>query len=180
MTSVRATAALAALLAALGGYLFIAERPRAGTPPPEAAPLLAEPASAVARIELTQGERRVVALRRGDAWAYEHGTASDGAADLVEALRTLRPLMVVDPSPHAPDDYGFGAEARHVRLLAADGRSLLSLDVGNRNPVWTALYVRRDGAPEVLLVGAQLAWEIEKLDNAALNARNRLTRGRAR
>ena len=134
----------------------------------------------MARVELADGKRQIVVLRRGDAWADAHGRACDGATDVVDALRALRPLSVVDPAPLAPDDYGLGAGARRLRLVATDGRPLLSLDVGDRNPAGTALYVRRDGAPEVLLVGAQLAWELDKLDNATLNARNRLTRGRDR
>jgi hypothetical protein len=180
MTTVRGTGALVALLVALGGYLVLVEHPRASARPPAPAPLLVEPASAVARVELADGERAIAILRRGDAWVDADGRTCDGAADLVDALRMLSPLSVVDGAPAAPDDYGLGAGARHLRLVATDGRPLLALDVGNRNPASTALYVRRDGAPEVLLVGAQLAWELDKLDNATINARNRLTRGRDR
>ena len=180
MTTVRGTGALVALLAALGGYLVLVERPRASARPAAPAPLLIEPASAVARVELTDGEREIAILRCGDAWADGDGQVWNGAADLVDALHVLRPLSVVDAAPHAPDDYGLGADARRLRLVGMDGRPLLALDVGNRNPAWTALYVRRAGAPEVLLVGAQLAWELDKLDNATVNARNRLTRGRDR
>jgi len=180
MTTVRGTAALVALLAALGGYLVLVERPRASVRSAAPAPLLAGPASAVARVELADGQRELAIVRRGDVWADADGRACDGAADLVDALRALRPLAVIDAAPRTPDDYGLGAGARHVRLVATDGRPLLQLDVGDRNPAWTALYVRRDGAPEVLLVGAQLAWELDKLDNAPVNARNRLTRGRDR
>jgi len=180
MTTVRGTGALVALLTALGGYLVLVERPHASVRPAPPMPLLAEPVSAVARVELADNERRIALLRHGDAWADADGRACDGAGDVIDALRALRPLSVVDAAPRAPDDYGLGAGARHLRLVATDGRPLLELDVGDRNPAWTALYVRRAGAPEVLLVGAQLAWELDKLDNATVNARNRLTRGRDR
>jgi hypothetical protein len=44
-----------------------------------------------------------------------------------------------------------------------DTETLLALEVGATNPARTGVYVRRIGEPAVLLVGALLRWEIEKL-----------------
>jgi len=40
------------------------------------------------------------------------------------------------------------------------------MDIGNRNPAWTGSYARRAGRAEVLLVGAVLRWELDKLRSA--------------
>src|SRR3989442_1562213 len=71
------------------------------------------------------------------------------------------------PDPATPGDYGLGPGGRRLGLAAADGRPLLALELGERNPAWTGLYARRAGEPAVLLVGGVLAWELEKVRQAA-------------
>jgi len=164
----RGTAALLAVLAALGAYLALAERPR--PPAPHGPPaLLGVPATAVARVDVDGKDGPLAALRGPDGWKGPdgHPWPGDAVDDLLETLASLPPLMVVDPDPHAPGDYGLGDGAARVEMHAADGRRLLGLEVGERNPAWTGVYVRRAGEPEVMLVGAVLAWELEKVRAAA-------------
>lgn len=81
---------------------------------------------------------------------------------LLDALRTLSPLMTVDENPTTPGEFGLDRNA--VRLVAWDGGTrLLDLDVGGRNPAWTGVYVRRHGARRVEMVGALLLWEMTKV-----------------
>jgi hypothetical protein len=75
--------------------------------------------------------------------------------------------MVVDPAPAAPADYGLGDRARHVRVMAADGSAILTLELGDRNPAWTALYARVGSRSEVVLLGGVLRWELEKVGDTA-------------
>jgi hypothetical protein len=165
----RGTLLLVTVLVGLAGYLWMAgigrqvERRAAASVEP--APLLAAPPTAVARVELEEGAHRLVAVRRVGGWTDLDGRRWGGEAvwDLLESLGSLRPVMTVDPDPDEPADYGFGADATRLRLLARDGRPLLALEVGERNPAWTGLYARRIGSREVLLVGALLRWELEKL-----------------
>ena len=51
-------------------------------------------------------------------------------------------------------------------MLDGTRQRLLAMDIGTRNPAWTGSYARRDGRDEVLLVGALLRWELEKLRSA--------------
>ena len=74
--------------------------------------------------------------------------------------------MVVDADPAEPSDYGLGPDTPRLRVMAA-GKELLSLEIGERNPAWTGLYARLAGQREVILVGAVLHWELEKLRDAA-------------
>ncbi len=85
--------------------------------------------------------------------------AAVGRVELVEGERRLNPAT--------PGDYGLGPGGPRLELAAADGRPLLALELGERNPAWTGLYARRTGEPAVLLVGGVLAWELEKLRQAA-------------
>jgi hypothetical protein len=171
MVTVRGTLFLATVLVVLAGYLWLGDG-RSGTPratSAEAPTLLAVPAANVARLELDAADRPLVAVRGTDGWTDADGRpwGSDAVADVIDALGTLRPIMVVDPEPENPIDYGLGAGAVRLRLLGADGRPLLALEIGERNPAWTGLYARVGGAREVVLVGAVLHWELEKLREAA-------------
>ena len=167
----RGTVALLAILAALLGYLWLFEVgvPRTSAAPTDTEPLLPVPSAAVGRVELAEPGRRLTAIRSASGWKDGGGRPwrDDAVSDLVETLRSLRPVMVVDPHPAVPGDYGFAEDARRLEIAADDGRPVLALEIGERNPAWTALYVRRAGRPEVLLVGGVLNWELQKLHDAA-------------
>ena len=165
----RGTALLVALLATLAGYLWVVERRPAPASPAEPAPLLTVPAAAIARVELVEGERRLTAVRGERGWtdAGGHSWSPGPVSDLLAALGALRPLATVDPDPATPGDYGLGPGERRLELADADGRPLLALELGERNPAWTGLYARRAGEPAVLLIGGVLAWELEKVRQAA-------------
>lgn len=162
--TVRGTIALAAVLSVLVAYLALTGE-RSPTPTPGPAALLAEPERAVARLELDYGGLRQVIRRRADEWtaADDHPIDARPVADVLHTLATLRPLDVVDAAPADPAVYGFGPDAPRLRLVGNDDRLLLELELGASSPAGTALYVRRNARPEVLLVGSLLRWELEKL-----------------
>jgi hypothetical protein len=167
--SARGTALLVGVLAVLGSWLWLLEW---GTPPAPVstvAPLLVEPPARVARVELQQGTRRLVALRRESGWTDAHGRPWQGdvVPDVLATLATLAPVMVVDDAPHAADDYGLAPPARRLRLATAAEAPVLDLEIGEPNPAATGLYARVGGRREVVLVGALLGWELEKLASAA-------------
>jgi hypothetical protein len=168
----RDTTLLLAVLAVLVGYLWLFEiRPRRAEAPvePETPPLLAVPSAAVARVELQEHGRRLTAVRGGAGWTDANGRPwrASVVSDLVDTLGSLRPVMVVDPQPKEPAEYGLGAAARRLEVSGSDGRSVLALELGERNPAWTGIYARRAGEPEVMLIGGVLSWELEKLRGAA-------------
>jgi len=170
--SARGTGVMVALLAALAGYLWVFELgPIPAAPPPaaEAAPLLPGPPTAVVRIEVAEGERHTIAFRGEHGWTDAAGRAwpESAVTDLIAALGALRPLEIIDPDPTTPGDFGLGPGARHLTLAGADGRPLVALELGERNPAGTGLYARRAGESAVLLMGALLGWELEKLRHAA-------------
>jgi len=115
----------------------------------------------VTRVLLEAGPRALRLERDEDGWSAGRDDGID-VESLLTALRTVEPLMVVGTAPG--DLARFGLDAPMARLeLWTDAERVLSLDLGDRNPSWTALYARRDGRSDIELVGAVLYWEIEKL-----------------
>ncbi|HLK12574.1 MAG TPA: DUF4340 domain-containing protein [Candidatus Binatia bacterium] len=165
----RGTALLLAVLAALGLYVLLEYRRPATLEPEQAPPLLRVAAADVARIEVDDADGRLIAVRGPSGWTDGAGRAwqGDAPSDLLDVLATLGPVMVVDPAPENPADYGLGPDAPRLTLTGAGGTVLLALEVGERNPAWTGLYARAAGEQRVLLVGAVLHWELEKLKESA-------------
>ena len=150
--TVRGTVGLAVVLGLLLAYLVVTPPP-AGPKTDDTAltPLL----DAATRIEIVEAGRTTELVRHDGQWN------TPGVPDLLDALESLRVLAVIDPGTEV-DLYGFGADALRLRITA-DGRELVAIEVGAMNPAATALYVRRSGQHSVLLIGALLRWELEKV-----------------
>ena len=163
----RGTTFLLAALAVLLAWLWL-ERP-VPTRPSTVPSFLTVGPDAVARLDLTERGRRLTALRRDGDWVDETGQrwTDDAPVSLVATLGSIGPLMIVATDPADPSEYGLGADAGRLELHATDGATLLALDIGLRNPSTTGIYARRAGQRDVLLVGAILAWELDKLRAAA-------------
>jgi hypothetical protein len=167
----RGTVGLLAVLAALGAYLWLVElRPPRATGA-DAVPTLLDVPTAAARVELEHGDHRLHAVRAAVGWTDDagHPWRSDAVGDLLASLASLRPLMVVDPNGEEAEAYGLATPER-LRVVAADGRELSRVDVGQSNPAGTGLYARIDGRSEVVLIGAVLRWELDKLRQGAPEA----------
>jgi hypothetical protein len=170
----RGTALLVGVLVALVAYIWLAEvEPRRHVAhreeAAEAAPLLTVPAGAIARVALEERGARLTALRHERAWVDEEGRSwrGDAVSGLVETLGSLRPVMVVESDPAEPAEYGLGPDALRLEVSAEGGRPVLALELGQHNPSATGVYARVAGRHEVVLIGALLRWELDKLRDAA-------------
>jgi hypothetical protein len=151
--TIRGTVGLALVLGLLLTYLMV-------TPPPagpeaDETTLLTPPLDGATRIEITQGGSTTELARQNGRWN------APGVPDLLAALASLRVLAVIDPGSNF-ELYGFGADALRLRITA-DGRELVAIEVGAMNPAETGVYVRRSGQRPILLIGALLRWELEKV-----------------
>jgi Domain of unknown function (DUF4340) len=174
MMTARGTALLVGVLLALVTYIWLAEvEPRrhvsGAEAAAEAAPLLTVPPGAIARVALEERGARLTALRHEGTWVDEQGRSwrGDAVSGLVETLGSLRPVMVVESEPMEPTEYGLGPDAPRLELSAEDGRPVLALELGQPNPAATGVYARMAGRREVVLIGALLRWELDKLRDAA-------------
>jgi hypothetical protein len=150
--TVRGTVVLAAVFAALVAYLRLTA-PAPG-PAVDAAALLTPPLGGATRIALVEGGR-TTEFTRGD-----RGWSAPGIPDFLDALASLQVLAVIDDAD--PESYGFAPDASQLRIDSAE-QPLVELELGANNPAETGVYVRRVGQRPVLLVGALLRWELEKL-----------------
>jgi uncharacterized protein DUF4340 len=148
--TVRGTVALAAVLAVLAGYLVLTRAP--DMPAEDDEPRLTAVLDHPTAVEIVEAGRTV--------------RVESGFDDLVAGLASLQILGVIDPDPSDPSLYGFGADAVQLRVLSGT-EQLVGIEIGAMNPAETGLYVRRFGNPRVLLVGALLRWELEKVRRVA-------------
>ncbi|HWP67203.1 MAG TPA: DUF4340 domain-containing protein [Candidatus Limnocylindria bacterium] len=157
--TLRGTLVLYAVLAVLAAYLLIVPPP---APPPGPESLLGVPVESADTIEIAWPDAAVRFRRSDGSWRSDAGAVAPAAIDeLLEALAMLRPTENLG-APQEPADYGLDARATRV-VVSAAGEPVASLEVGDRNPAWTGVYVRRTGSNDVVVVGALLHWELEKL-----------------
>ena len=90
---------------------------------------------------------RLTAVRRDGGWVDAARTAvaaRRGHRTCSRRSARLRPVMVVDPDPAEPADYGLGTTPRLGSVSRAPTATRSSrLEVGERNPAWTGIYARR-------------------------------------
>ena len=156
----RGTLGLVALFALLVTYLELVPPP----PPPQLPePLLSVPAQSVDDVALIWPDGRLHLRRTDGAWRSDGGAVlpPDTPGDLLAALSTLRPTETLSGREPVAD-YGLDARATTI-AISAEGATALELRVGDRNPAMTGAYVQRSGSSDVVVVGALLHWELEKL-----------------
>jgi hypothetical protein len=100
------------------------------------------------------------ARRTGSAWVGV--TPPAAIADFLGALAGLGVLGEMSSAPDTLAQYGLDAPRMIVELEPQDGGTPIVLRVGERNPPGTAVYVQLGESGPVVLVGALLAWEVEK------------------
>ncbi len=144
---------------------LVPERP---LPTPETPALLDAPITAVARVEWQRDADRLTLVRTSGGWhdAAGHRWPDDVVEVALDALASLHPHAVLSDGPIDYAQYGLAPVTERLRVLDGTGAELLAMDIGKRNPAWTGSYARRSGRSEVLLVGALLRWELDKLRSA--------------
>jgi hypothetical protein len=167
----RGTAVLAVTAVVLGIYLWFEQTPHNNAPgsrgtlgapwrQPTAPmqPLLKFTPAEVTAIRLDHGGRTVETERRGGGWRR---TEPPGAID--DFLQNLKQLAVLSEIPASAGDLkDFGLQpAQSILQLRLRGRAPLVLQIGDRNPATTGVYVRIGEGP-VVLAGALVEWEFEK------------------
>jgi hypothetical protein len=85
-------------------------------------------------------------------------------------LTELPPVAAVPLTAGArPAD--FGLEEESVRLTLGTGTEEARLQLGARNPSQTAIYARRDGAEEIVLIGLNVQYYVDLLIEASRQPR---------
>jgi len=129
--------------------------------------LLPKGASAVGAFELEAGGRILRCRRVEDQWEVlypQHARVpSDLIAATVGALADLEAIKVVGSELTPQAEAEFGLSHPLVRLSVGDATSHVTVLLGLRNPAQTAVYARREGEREVLLVGLNVQYYVDLL-----------------
>jgi hypothetical protein len=117
----------------------------------------------VAAIRLRRGSLQVQLRREDGHWT---GTRQPEVVnDFLSNLHEMSAIMEVQASQKDLADYGLDSPADSLELLLKEGAPI-TLFLGNQNPSGTAIYVRVGRGNRVVLAGALLRWELEKLTRA--------------
>jgi hypothetical protein len=162
-----------AVCLALAAEWTLVERRR---PPADAAPVArplfldVDPA-AMREVRITRDGRTVVVARRGEGWAVTEPGSAAVPSGLLAAYATA--LGSAEEIAHVAgpgdDARAFGLDERAVRVEVRGQGPPVVVAMGGTNPQGTAVYARRAGSLEVILIGRQVRY-YEDLIFQALSA----------
>ena len=169
----RGTAILTLLVMVIGAYVWFEEAPpdagRAATfddaPAPRqiatpVRPLLEFQPADVVGVRLERPGQVHEAVRTAGGWQdVANPTALD---DLIHDLAQLGVLMDIPGDQAALKDYGLQPPQGVLQLRLRGRDTPLILEIGDRNPATTGVYVRVGGDDAVVLAGALVEWDFDR------------------
>lgn len=145
--------------------ILAAARP---TPPGQNQPSLVEfDADDVDAVRLVRGSRDLRFERSGESWSGV--SRAQTVPDFLAALRDLVAILKVDTQGSELADYGLDPPATTIVLHRRSAPPLV-FRVGSHNPPSTGVYVEVGDTGDVVLTGALLLWEIDKIVRDAARA----------
>jgi hypothetical protein len=126
-------------------------------------------AAALRELRLTRDGRTIVARRAGDVWSVVEPADATVPSGLLGAFANA--LLSAEEIAHvagpSADTHAFGLDASAVRveLLDGAGRPIIVV-MGATNPAGTAVYARRSGSGDVVLIGRQVRYYEELIFQA--------------
>jgi hypothetical protein len=161
----------------LGGYFLLFEwRPDSEKPLPSR-PLVPQsrflpiPRDGIHELALRRDEAAVTCLRDGQGWTVvdppNARVTSALIASFVESLTVEKEVQVVEESPKDLSPYGLAHPYSTVVLKGEGKDTLATVFIGDRNPTSSAVYVRKENSPQVVLLGASVRYYEELIFEAA-------------
>jgi hypothetical protein len=162
------TAALALLLAILGGFYYVYEV-RWGAAREEAAARKGRVFTAdtkdVTAVQLKRGDESVRLQRDGENWQLVEPVKARGSRPAVdELLATVLTAKIdreIDANPKSLADFGLDKPAADITLMLKDGKAL-GLQLGAKNPTGVWVYARERDKPAVFVLGESVLRDATK------------------
>jgi hypothetical protein len=123
-------------------------------------PLLEFVPADVSAVRLERGGDAREAERDAGTWK---GTSAPGVIDdMLHSLSGFGLLMEIPAGPTELTDYGLQPPSRVLQLRLRGRATPLVLQIGDRNPATTGVYVRLGVDGPAALAGALVEWEFDK------------------
>jgi len=167
----RGTVILALLVVAVGAYVWFDQTPLEDFPGSELAPAAPRQATTPVRqlLEFSPSDVEAVrverdgqardAQRAGDTWSRPD--VASRLDDFLHNLTTLGILMDIPAEGGNLKEFGLQPPGTVLTLRLRGRAQPLVVQIGDRNPATTGVYVRVADGP-VVLAGALAAWEVDK------------------
>jgi hypothetical protein len=161
----RNTVILAAIVAALGAYLYFVERPAVEREAEKKTLLDFEPEAAVG-IVLEYPDRSIELAKVDGAWKItaprELEADQNAVQNLLKATAEAEEKRVADEKPADIAKFGLSPPAATIRVELQGGNKLPALAVGGSTPIGFNAYVRRGDEPAVLLTAGTFQAGVKK------------------
>jgi uncharacterized protein DUF4340 len=162
------TAALALLLAVLGGFYYVYEV-RWGPGREEAAArkgrVFIADTKDVTAMSLKRGAESIQLSRDGEAWQMLEPVKARASRQTIDELLanvlTAKIDREIDANPKSPADFGLDKPAADLTLTLKDGKTL-GLELGAKNPTGVWVYARERGKPAVFVLGESVLRDATK------------------
>ncbi len=150
----RNTLLLAAIVLALGGYLYFVEGPSHERSEAEKKLLTFKPED-VTEVTLTYPDKQIVIAKVGDGWHLDKPIsvrADQSAVDnLIRAAGDAEVKRTIE-KPQGLETYGLDKPETLVAIKLLSGKSLPAIRLGKAAPVGFSAYAQLEGSPDVKLV----------------------------
>ena len=172
------------VLIALGGEYWLVERPRKAKPEAEATRprFLAVEPDDVREVRISRGGRTVISRRGVEGWTVIEPAGVLIPSDLIAAFTTalagaeeIGRMGEADANAAA---FGLDERAGRVEMVPQRGDTVV-VTIGETNPPGTAVYARRVGTREVVLIGRNIRYYEDLILQAVAAERAPATDGSA-
>jgi hypothetical protein len=164
---------LGLIAAVLGGYAYVTtpekEIVEAMNSKKTERPVFEFVVDKVQKIDAIFEGKHLVCQRAPSGWVNSaDGTSmrQDVMEDFLTNLQKLLNLGEVEEGMEQSSEFGLQPPASRL-LLEVDGAGAQVLTLGKNNPVQTSLYAQINDAPQVILIGSIINWDLRKLFIAA-------------
>ena len=153
---------LYAVAGAMGGWYWSLGQGAAPAPEsPTRPPLVNLDLKSVREVRVRRPGHEVISRRDGDAWVVVKPEGGPVPSDLIDAftnaLVTAEEIAHIADHPDDAKQYGLDERASRIEIVPESGEAVVVV-LGGTNPTGTAVYARRDAAPDVILVGRNIRY----------------------
>ena len=154
--------ALWAVAAVLGGWYWLVElRPVEPVKSAERPPFVVIDPAGLREVRVRRQGHAMVSRWDGAAWVVVEPKGGIVPSDLIaafaNALASSQEIARIADRADDAGQYGLDERASRIEVVPANGDAVVVI-LGGTNPTGTAVYARRDAAPEVVLVGRNIRY----------------------